>query len=123
MRSIRGMITEMCIRDNIGPSFFPTILWGIEGGGGLKSCKLTMLNSIHTAISDLNGFIQSDKRCLQTENGHHVGHEGLKVFFRCAEGTFTATCDRCFIQRQSNVQKMKDNNCKRIHLVLMVHYY
>lgn len=40
-----------------------------------------MLNGIHTAISNLNGFIQSDKRCLQTENGHNVS-EGLKVFLQ-----------------------------------------
>lgn len=34
-----------------------------------------MLNSVHTAISNLNGFIQSDKRCLQTENGHNVSED------------------------------------------------
>lgn len=68
-----------------------------------------MLNSVHTAISNLNGFIQSDKRCLQTENGHNVS-EGLKVFFLMVKvETFTVICDRCFIQRRSKVQKMKDN--------------
>lgn len=31
----------------------------------LKSCDFTMLNSIHTAVSNLYGFIQGHKRCLQ----------------------------------------------------------
>lgn len=31
----------------------------------LKRCDFTMLNSIHTAVSNLYGFIQGDKRCLQ----------------------------------------------------------
>lgn len=30
-----------------------------------------MLNSVHTAVSNLYGFIQSNKRCLQTESGQH----------------------------------------------------
>lgn len=34
----------------------------------LKRCDFTMLNSVHTAVSNLYGFIQSDKRCLQTES-------------------------------------------------------
>lgn len=35
-------------------------------------CEFTMLNSVHTAVGNLNGFIQSDKGRLQTDGGQCV---------------------------------------------------
>ena len=48
-----------------------------------------MLNSIHTAVGNLDGFIQSDKRCLQTEkntfliNKHEVGSVSGTKSYEC----------------------------------------
>lgn len=37
--------------------------------------EFTMLDSIHAAVGNLDGFIQSDKRCLQTEKENFFFHQ------------------------------------------------
>lgn len=46
----------------------------------------TMLDGVHTAVGDLYGFIQSDKRCLRTESGQResefLNHTSFFILFQ-----------------------------------------
>lgn len=42
-----------------------------KGKNTLKRFDFTMLNSVHAAVRNLYGFIQGDKRCLQTKSGQN----------------------------------------------------
>lgn len=46
-----------------------------------EACEFTVFNSVHAAVGDLYGFVQSDKRCLQTESGRRDGTSHTALTF------------------------------------------